>query len=139
MPPMLETTSTETSCSVARRILVVDDNRDSALSLAMLLKLLGNTTETAHDGLEAVARAESFRPDVVLLDLGLPKLNGYEAAQKIRSESWGKQMIIIAVTGWSQEEHATQAKEAGFDGHLVKPVDHNALTKLLNDLMTEKG
>lgn len=136
MSPMLETTSTET---VTRRILVVDDNRDSALSLAMLLKLLGNTTETAHDGLEAVTLAESFRPDVVLLDLGLPKLNGYEAAQRIRSEEWGKQMIIIAVTGWSQEEHSAKAKEAGFDGHLVKPVDHNALSKLLNDLTAEKS
>ncbi len=118
----------------ARRILVVDDNRDSAESLAMLLKLTGNETHTAYDGLEAVKAAAMFKPEVVLLDIGLPKMNGFEAARKIRAEAWGKTMVLVALTGWGQEEDREKSREAGFDGHLVKPVDHAALTKLLAEL-----
>ena len=118
-----------------RRILVVDDNRDSATTLAMLLSLTGNETKTAFDGLEAVETAATFRPDAILLDIGLPKLNGYEVARKIREQPWGQQMVLVALTGWGQEEDRRKSSEAGFNGHLVKPVDHAALMKLLGELL----
>ena len=117
----------------ARRVLVVDDNRDSAMSLAMLLKMTGNDVQTAHDGLEALEKAESFLPDLILLDLGMPKLNGYAACSQMRQQSWGKAMTIIALTGWGQDEDRRKSKEAGFDGHLVKPVDHAALMRILTE------
>ena len=98
------------------------------------LQLTGNETHTAYDGLEAVKAAATFKPEVVLLDIGLPKMNGFEAARKIRAEPWGKKMVLVALTGWGQEEDRQKSREAGFDGHLVKPVDHAALTKLLADL-----
>ena len=113
------------------RILVVDDNRDSAESLAMLLTLRGHHTHTAHDGEEALRVAETVRPDVMLLDIGLPKLNGYDTCRKIRAEAWGRRMVIIALTGWGQDEDRRLSREAGFDGHLVKPVDDRALEALL--------
>jgi len=115
----------------AHRILVVDDNRDSAASLALLLNLTGCETHTAYDGLEALAAAEKFRPAVVLLDIGLPKLNGHEAARRIREQPWGKDMVLVALTGWGQDEDRRKSRDAGFDGHLVKPVDFAALMKLL--------
>jgi CheY-like chemotaxis protein len=114
-----------------QRILIVDDNRDSAASLAMLLDLAGYETFLAHDGLEAVAAAERFRPDVILLDLGLPKLNGFDAARRIRNEVWGKTMRLIALTGWGQEDDRRRSSESGFDAHIVKPVDLGALMSLL--------
>jgi len=119
-----------------RRILIADDNRDFALSLAMMLKLTGNVTRTAHDGLEAIEAAAAFRPDVILLDIGMPKLNGYDAARRIRSESWGKDVVMVAITGWGQDENRRQSQEAGFDHHLVKPVEPATLEKLLADLKT---
>jgi PAS domain S-box-containing protein len=122
----------------ARRILVVDDNRDSAMTLAMLLKLRGNVTQTAYDGIEAVEAAEIFRPDVVLLDIGLPRMNGYEAARKIREQSWGADMSLVALTGWGQDEDRRKSQEAGFNGHLVKPVELADLMKLLADLTTTR-
>ena len=100
----------------------------------MLLKLTGHETHTAHDGLEAVEAAATFRPDVVLLDIGLPKLNGYEAARRIREQPWGKDMVLVALTGWGQEEDRQRSREAGFDAHMVKPVDPAALTKLLAEM-----
>ena len=115
------------------RILVVDDNKDSAASLAILLELSGNETHTAHDGLEALEVAQTFRPDIVVLDLGLPKLNGYEAARQLRQKPWGKTIMLVALTGWGQDEDRRKSSEAGFDQHLVKPVDHAALQKLLSD------
>jgi len=120
--------------SATRRYLVVDDNADSAASLAMLLSIEGNETQTAHDGLEALAAAESFRPEVVLLDIGLPKLNGFDTARKIREQPWGKSMALVALTGWGQEEDRKKSKLAGFDGHMVKPVDFEELMKLLGSL-----
>ena len=114
-----------------RRILVVDDNQDSAVSLAMMLKLMGNQTFSAHDGLAAVEAAEKFRPELILLDIGLPKLNGYEACRRIREQGWSNGMVIIALTGWGQDEDRRRSQEAGFDHHLVKPVDMAALEKLL--------
>ncbi len=132
LPP--EPTVSEPTTMIARRILVVDDNRDSAESLAMLLKLTGHETHIAYDGLEAVEAAATFRPDVILLDIGLPKLNGYEACRKIREQPWSKGIVIVALTGWGQDEDRRKSQEAGFDGHLVKPVDHATLTKLLAEL-----
>ncbi|MEP7271439.1 MAG: ATP-binding protein, partial [Acidobacteriota bacterium] len=120
--------------AAARRILVVDDNQDSAESLAMVLKIGGNETHIAYDGLEAVEAAEVFRPDVILLDIGLPKLNGYDAARRIRAETWGKSMVLVALTGWGQDEDRQKSREAGFNAHVVKPVDHAVLTTLLASL-----
>jgi signal transduction histidine kinase len=114
-----------------RRILVVDDNRDNADSLAMLLALDGNETHIANDGEEAVTAAMKLRPDAVLLDLGLPKINGYEACRRIRAQSGGRKLAIYAITGWGQDSDRQRSREAGFDGHLVKPVDHEVLTRLL--------
>jgi PAS domain S-box-containing protein len=114
-----------------RRILVVDDNRDAAVSLATLLKVTGNDTQTAYDGLEAIEKAAAYKPDVILLDIGLPKLNGYEACRAIREQPWGKRIIMVALTGWGQDEDRRRSSEAGFNTHLVKPVDHAVLAKLL--------
>jgi PAS domain S-box-containing protein len=114
-----------------RRILVVDDNRDTADSLGMMLQLMGHDIALAHDGLEAVQAATDFRPDVVFLDIGLPRMNGYEVTRYIREQQWGKEMLIVAVTGWGQEEDKRRALEAGFDHHLTKPVGMEVLEKLL--------
>jgi CheY-like chemotaxis protein len=121
------------------KILVVDDNHDSALSLAMMLSMMGHETRTAHDGESAVSHAEEFLPDVVLLDIGLPKLNGYEVAQRIRGSSWGTAMFLIAVTGWGQEEDRQRSSEVGLNLHMVKPVEPSALEKLLSELKLERG
>ena len=118
--------------AAGRRILVVDDNQDAAASLALLLEMTGNDVRTAHDGLEAVAAAAALRPDVVLMDLGMPRLNGYDAASRIRAEPWGAGMVLVAVTGWGQDEDRRRTAEAGFDGHLVKPVDYAAFLRLLD-------
>jgi CheY-like chemotaxis protein len=116
------------------RILVVDDNHDSALSLAMMLSIMGHETRTAHDGESAVVTAESFLPEVILLDIGLPKLNGYEVAQRIRESAWGQSMFLIAVTGWGQEEDRQRSSEVGLNVHMVKPVEPAALERLLAEL-----
>jgi PAS domain S-box-containing protein len=123
--------STEPTEITAQRILVVDDNADAASSLAMLLELTGNETHAAHDGLEAVEAAEKFRPDVILLDIGLPRLNGLDACRRIREQPWGKNVLLVALTGWGQDIDRSKSKEAGFDAHMVKPVDYAALVKLL--------
>ena len=122
------------SAGSKRRILVVDDNRDGAASLAMMLQLLGNEVHTANDGFDAVELAERFRPQVVLMDVGMPRLNGYEATRRIREQPWGCGMTIIALTGWGQEVDRARSKEAGCDGHLVKPVNLSDLEKLLIEL-----
>jgi PAS domain S-box-containing protein len=122
-----------------RKILVVDDNYDSAASLAMLLELGGNSVEVAHDGLEAIGAAGTFRPDLVLLDIGMPLLDGYETCRRIRGEPWGREMLIVAQTGWGQDDDRKATREAGFDGHLVKPVDHLAVSRLLASLGAANG
>jgi PAS domain S-box-containing protein len=114
-----------------RRILVVDDNRDAADSLTTVLKLIGNEVRTAYDGLEAIEFAKTFRPQVILMDIGMPNLNGYDAAQRIRAESWGRDIVIIALTGWGQEMDRIQSREAGCNGHLVKPVNLSDLENML--------
>src|SRR5204862_5428057 len=121
----------KTAGHAGRRILVVDDNKNSADSLSMLLGIIGMEVRTAYDGLEAVAAAAAFNPDMVLLDIGLPKLDGYEAARRIREQPWGKDMVLVAVTGWGQEEDRRRSQEAGFNAHLVKPLDPAALQALL--------
>ena len=118
----------------ARRILVVDDNRDAAESLSMLLSITGHETAMAHDGAAAYESADRERPDVVLLDLGLPTLSGYEVCRRIRQQPWGREMFVIALTGWGQDEDRQKTREAGFDGHLVKPVAYDALLRLLDSL-----
>jgi PAS domain S-box-containing protein len=117
-----------------RRILIADDNRDSAASLASLLRLLGNETRVAHDGIQAVREAEEFRPQIILMDVGMPRVNGYEATRQIRQQPWGRSAIIIALTGWGQEGDRIQSREAGCDGHLVKPVNLPDLEKMLTRL-----
>jgi signal transduction histidine kinase len=106
----------------ARRIVVADDNHDSAEALATLLQLHGHDVRVAHDGVEAIRVAETFMPDVVLLDLGMPKMDGYEAARLTRTRPWGKNVMMIALTGWGQHQDRQRTAEAGFDAHLVKPV-----------------
>jgi CheY-like chemotaxis protein len=115
----------------ASRILVVDDNTDSARAFARLLKLLGHDAQTAHDGPEAIEVARAYRPDVVLLDIGLPGMDGYEVARRLREDEQSKGLVIIAVSGYGQEDDRRRAREAGFDHHLVKPVDHEALLSVL--------
>ena len=129
----------EKATPAARRILVVDDNRDGADSLAEMLSIMGNETQTAHDGVQAVEGAVSFRPDVILMDIGMPKLNGYEACRRIREQAWGKNIVIVACTGWGQEDDKQKSQEAGFDLHMVKPVDPAALLKLLADPQSVGG
>jgi PAS domain S-box-containing protein len=125
-------TANASSSPTHRRILIVDDNRDAAESLELLLRIEGNTTYIAEDGLEAVAAIEKHRPDLVLLDIGLPKLNGYEVCRRVREQPWGKDIVVVALTGWGQDDDRRRSAEAGFDGHLVKPVDHEKLLALLS-------
>jgi len=119
---------------VARRILIVDDSEDGAESLAMLLQFFGHETFKAYDGVQALDAAERLRPDVVLLDIGLPRMNGYEVCRRIRQEPWGKDLVLVALTGWGQEEDRRQSLDAGFNVHMVKPVDHDALMEFLASL-----
>ncbi len=114
-----------------RRVLVADDNRDAAASLALMLRLGGHVVHAVHDGEEAVEAAGWFRPDLALLDIGMPKLNGFEVASHIREQPWGKNVVLVAVTGWGQEEDKRRAVEAGFDLHPTKPVDPTALEQVL--------
>ncbi|MFO1418479.1 MAG: PAS domain S-box protein [Methylotetracoccus sp.] len=117
------------------RILVVDDNRDAADSLRDLLILEGFETRVAYDAEEGIKIAVIFRPDVVLLDLGMPRMDGYEACSLLRRQAWDRNLNVVALTGWGQEEDRRKAREAGFDAHLVKPVDHVALIGLITELM----
>jgi PAS domain S-box-containing protein len=124
----------DAAAGAKRRILVVDDSPDSATSMAMMLQLLGNETRTARDGIEAVAVAEQFRPRVILMDIGMPRLDGYAATRRIREQPWGRGVAVIALTGWGQEADRLKSREAGCDGHLVKPINWPDLEKLLREL-----
>jgi len=117
---------------------VVDDNNDAADSLAMLLRLSGNEVRTSYDGVNGVETAASFRPDAVFLDIGMPKLNGYEACRLIRGESWGKEMVLVALTGWGHEDDRHRTAEVGFDAHMVKPINPTASLQLLASLLATK-
>ena len=114
-----------------RRVLVADDNRDAAESLAALLRMVGHDVCLAHDGVEAVGIASEYRPQVVVLDIGMPKMNGYETARKIRAEGWARDIVIVALSGWGQEQDKRNSHEAGIDHHLVKPVEPSVLLQLL--------
>lgn len=116
------------------RLLIADDLRDNADSTTLLLQLRGHEVRTAYDGEQALAVAAEFRPDVVLLDLGMPKLSGFEVCRRIRQQPWGRRMYLVAVTGWGQEDDRRRTAEAGFDRHLVKPVEPAELDELLVDL-----
>jgi CheY-like chemotaxis protein len=118
--------------AAARRVLVVDDNQDSAESLAKLLQMTGHETRTAYDGQAALAAAAAFAPEAILLDIGLPGMDGYEVARRLREESSTRQIVLIAVTGYGGEEDERRSREAGFDFHLTKPVRLNMLDELLN-------
>ena len=120
-------TVTEKHC----RILVVDDNQDSADSLGMLLQMLGHEVKTANDGETALAAAEEFRPDVAILDIGLPKVNGYDLAKQIRGQPWARSIVLVALTGWGQEQHRRRSAESGFNHHLTKPVELEMLQEIL--------
>jgi CheY-like chemotaxis protein len=114
-----------------RRVLVVDDNRDAAQSLGLLLKLLGAEVRVVHDGPTALEEIPSYAPSVVLLDIGMPGMDGYEVARRIREQPEGQDLTLIALTGWGQEEDRRRTSQAGFDHHLLKPADLTALKSLL--------
>jgi PAS domain S-box-containing protein len=118
------------------KILVVDDNRDGADSLATMLELSGHEVRTAYTGREALERAQSLRPDVLLTDIGLPDLDGYELARNVRATEWGRSMILVAVTGWGQQSDRQRAYDAGFDHHMTKPIAPELLDSLLQSLDT---
>jgi signal transduction histidine kinase/ActR/RegA family two-component response regulator len=120
--------------ATAHRILVADDNRDSADSLAMMLEMLGHEVSCAHDGVEALETAKRSKPELVFLDLGMPRMNGYDAARMIRNQPECNGVVLVALTGWGQEEDRRRSYEAGFDYHIVKPIDFTAVEKLLEDL-----
>jgi CheY-like chemotaxis protein len=113
------------------RVLVADDNADAATSLALILELMGNEVRTAHDGLQAVQLAEVFRPELVLLDIGMPELNGYEACRRIRARPYGQEAVVAALSGWGQDEDKRKSRAAGFDHHLTKPLQPGDLEALL--------
>jgi signal transduction histidine kinase/CheY-like chemotaxis protein len=116
------------------RILVVDDNQDAAISLASFFEILGHQIMMVHDGTSAIETAESFQPNVIILDIGMPDINGYEVASYIRKQSWGEAIKLLAVTGWGQEDARSKSSLAGFDSHIVKPVDPNWLHRLISDI-----
>jgi CheY-like chemotaxis protein len=116
------------------RVIVVDDNRDAADSCAVLLGLSGHDVQSAYSGSRALALAETFHPHVLLLDIGLPDVNGYELARNIRAAPWGRGVVLIAVTGWGQTEDRRRAFDAGFDHHLTKPIAPESLEVLLQSL-----
>jgi PAS domain S-box-containing protein len=128
----VEETGPSAAASKKSRILVVDDNVDTARGMARLLKLLGNEVATAHTGSEALKVAREHRPEFILLDIGLPGMDGYEVASRLRLEECCKDAVIVAVSGYGQEEDRRRSKEAGFDHHLIKPLDHDALLSLLS-------
>jgi PAS domain S-box-containing protein len=124
------------AAAARRRVLIVDDNRDSADSLTLYLQMIGHEVRAVYDGHEAVAAAATFRPELILLDIGLPNLNGYDAARRIRENEWGQSMALVALSGWGQQEAKRLSIEAGMNAHLVKPVDHTVLAQLMSELPT---
>jgi CheY-like chemotaxis protein len=121
-----------TEAPAPHRILIADDNADSAESMGMLLRLMGNDVRIANDGLEAVEQAEAFQPDIVLMDIGMPRLDGYEAARRIRNQDWSRDTLLVAVTGWGPSDDSDEATAAGFDCHFTKPLDPAELRRLVS-------
>lgn len=118
--------------SPQRRVLVVDDNEDSAVTLGKMLQIMGSEVRMARDGLEAIDVASQFQPEIIFMDVGMPHLNGYDATRRIRTEPWGREIVIVALTGWGQQEDIRQSLAAGCTTHIVKPVDFAALGKLMS-------
>ena len=118
-----------------RKILVADDDQDSAESLALLFQLMGHDVRAAQSGLAAIDVAAEFRPDLIVLDIGMPGLDGYEVCRRIRQHDWAQTIVIAALTGWSRDEDRDRSEEAGFNHFLVKPVDPKALEELIAGLM----
>ena len=129
--------SENTGRPLTGRILVVDDLSDAAASLALVCELYGAQARVARDGLEALSVGANFLPDVVLMDISMPHMDGYEAARRLRAESWGKKVVLIALTGWGRRGDIEAAHEAGFDGHLLKPVGAEALIDLITQLRSK--
>jgi CheY-like chemotaxis protein len=123
-------TGTQLDC----RVLVVDDLPDAATSLALVCQLYGAEAKVARDGREALALGPTFQPAVVLMDITMPNMNGYEAARHMRAEPWGQSVVLIALTGWGRTSDIQAAHSAGFDGHLLKPVEAEALLRLIAEL-----
>lgn len=113
-----------------KRILVVDDNVDAAESAGEILRLLGNEVSVVHDGLAAVSAVEQWHPEVVLLDIGLPGIDGYEVAKRVRQSDFGKEVMLVALTGWGQEQDKQRTSDSGFDQHWVKPVGIDKLREI---------
>jgi len=132
----LPTIDADTVPGIHHRVLVVDDNRDSAESMAMILGFMGHEVRTAFDGEAAVAAAAEFQPAIILMDIGMPKVDGYEAARRIRAMPWGGKPFLVALTGWGSDGDRERTTAAGFDRHLVKPVDPDELVKLIAELRT---
>jgi CheY-like chemotaxis protein len=125
------TVSTEARNGARLRVLVADDNRDAADSLTMLLQMTGHEVHTVHDGSAALEVAARERPEACILDIGMPGLSGYDVARRIRDTDWGKDVLLIALTGWGQGQDVARAKAAGFDRHCTKPVDVTELEREL--------
>jgi CheY-like chemotaxis protein len=121
---------------VSRRVLIVDDNRDSADTAGLLLTALGCQVRTAYTGQAALREAEAFRPEMVLLDLSMPAMDGYETCRRIRAHDWGQAIFIVALSGWDRKEDRDRSARAGFDRHLTKPVDPDELSDVV---MTAAG
>tara|TARA_R110001606_G_scaffold263789_1_gene412420 strand:- start:106 stop:1005 length:900 start_codon:yes stop_codon:yes gene_type:complete len=121
-----------------KRILVIEDNVDAAESLAMLLEMKGHTTRKAYNGKSGIKIAEEFNPEVILLDIGLPDIDGYQVAEQIRQQAWGKKIFLIAVTGWGQDKDKEFAKYSGFNQHMTKPIDFQKLNSLLQQIPTDQ-
>jgi signal transduction histidine kinase len=132
--PAQASTEASAETTVPQRILIADDNADSAESMGMLLRLMGNDVRIASDGLEAVEQAASFQPDIVLMDIGMPRLDGYEAARRIRNQDWSRDTLLVAVTGWGPSDDSEEATAAGFDHHFTKPLDPAELRRLVSGM-----
>ena len=124
---------------IASRVVIIDDNQDAAQSMAMLVERLGGLAQTAKDGASGLAAVQEFKPDIVLLDIGMPGMDGYEACRQIRQQTAQRHIVVIAVTGWGQPQDKQRALDAGFDGHLTKPVDPTTLTSVLAQTYFERA
>jgi len=121
------------------RILVIDDNQDSAESLAMMLELLGHEVRSATDGLAGLETARGFQPEVMFLDILMPRLSGYDLARSIREQQWGKHVSLVALSGWGRDDDQRRVREAGFNHHLVKPVDFDVMLALLSNVARNRS
>ena len=135
--PLTESLSANEPTSSSIRVLVVDDNAAASHMLSRIVQTLGNETQVAADGAQAIAAAEAFRPHVIFMDIGMPRMNGYEAAERLRQEPWGKDIVLVALTGWGQEEDRRRTQRAGFNHHLVKPADLDEVQQVLASVASQ--